>query len=272
MSELPFDGLEESLWERARAAPSRLLALDYDGTLAPFTVDPAAARPHPGARRALERIARDGRTSVAILSGRPPAEIVRLLGNLAVPIVGEHGWTTRFPDGGILRRPIDPELDRLLDRAQADLEHAVAPARIERKRSSVVVHTRGLPQVLARSAERRARSIVAQRHGDERLELRPIDGGLELRLAGHDKGGALVELLEPLGPGAFPVAVGDDDTDEDAFRAALAHGGTGIRVGAGRPSAAPSRLSSPDEVALFLRAWSEQVDGSGPHAPENPDG
>lgn len=261
MSEDLLGGVEESLWERARTAPYRLLALDCDGTLAPCALDPASAHRHSGARRELERIVRGGRTAVAILSGRPPVEIVRRLGDLAVPIVGEHGRTTRFPDGAVRHRPFDAELQRRLDRAQVDLELAVAPARIERQPSALLVHTLGLPRVLALSAERRARTVIAQRHSCEGLEVRPFDGGLELCAKGHYQRSALVELLEPMGTGAFPVVLGDDSTGEEAFRTAIERGGTGVRVGGERSSAAPSRLASAEEVAAFLTAWSEQVDG-----------
>jgi trehalose 6-phosphate phosphatase len=243
------------LWRQARAAPARLLALDYDGTLAPFTVDPNEAHPLPEARRALQRVIRQGRTTVVILSGRPPDEVERLLGRLPVTVVGEHGWAIHYPDGGLLRHPLPPELADRLDSAAEQSERRAASARVERKRTSIVLHTRGLEAATARGAEERTRRSWERRHRSSGLSIRPVDGGLELRAPGHDKGTALSELAATLDAGACIVALGDDDTDEDAFRAARECNGWGILVGPPRATAARGRLESPAAVAAFLDAW-----------------
>jgi trehalose-phosphatase len=254
-------GVPERLWAEARSASLRLLAIDYDGTLAPFAVDPADAHPLPGARRALGRLVRAGRTSLAIVSGRPAEDVARLLHFLPVWIVGEHGWALRFPDGAQLRQPIHPAMVRRLDAVEAAVAGAAESARVERKRTSIVVHTRGLEPRMARAAERAARHVFAERFDATGLALRPIDGGVELRAAGRDKGTAIIELAERLGSEVFVVAIGDDDTDEDAFRAAAELGGWGVKVGAERATAARARLASPAEVAAFLESWDERVDG-----------
>lgn len=258
-------GVPEALWREAAAAPRRLLALDYDGTLAPFCVDPGAARPLPAARRALDHVLA-GATEVVVLSGRPPADVARLLGMPPIEIVGEHGWTIRRADGGELRHPVPPQRIAALDRAES-LAPQLAPGRVERKRASLVVHTRGLAPGLAAEVERRALDGFAPLTGDG-LAVRPIDGGLELRVRGRDKGVALAELAAESGPGVFVAAVGDDDTDEDAFRAAARAGGWGVRVGATRPTAARAALASPHEVARFLELWAERI----PVSEETPGG
>lgn len=249
-------GIPDAFWQEAVAAPRRLLALDYDGTLAPFRIDPGQARPLPAARIALERVL-GGATAVVVLSGRPPADVARLLGSPPLVVVGEHGWTVRLADGGEVRHPIPPDRVEILDRVEG-LSARLAPGRLERKRASVVVHTRGLAPTLAADVERRALELFAQLAGDS-LAVRPIDGGLELRVRGRDKGVALAELVAASGPGTFVAAVGDDDTDEDAFRAAARAGGWGVRVGAPRPTAARAALASPQEVARFLEIWAERV-------------
>jgi len=252
----PLPGVPDTFWREVLAAPRRLLALDYDGTLAPFRVDPGAARPLPAARRALDRVLA-GATEVVVLSGRPPADVARLLDSPPLVVVGEHGWTVRRADGGELRHPVPPERIAMLDRAEGSAP-ALAPGRVERKRASLVVHTRGLAPALAADVERRALEHFAPLLGDG-LAVRPIDGGLELRVRGRDKGVALAELAAENGPGVFVAAVGDDDTDEDAFRAAARAGGWGVRVGRPRPTAARAALASPDEVARFLELWAEHV-------------
>jgi trehalose-phosphatase len=253
-------GVPEAFWREAAAAPRHLLALDYDGTLAPFRVDPATARPLPAARRALERVLARG-TEVAVVSGRPPADVVRLLDAPPLVVVGEHGWTLRRADGGELRHPVPPELTARLDRAEGHAAQ-LAPARVERKRASLVIHTRGLAPGLAAEVERRALDRFAPLLAGG-LALRPIAGGLELRVRGRDKGVALAELAAESGPGVFVAAVGDDDTDEDAFRAAARAGGWGVRVGSTRPTAARATLASPHEVARFLELWAERIPESG---------
>jgi len=255
-------GVPERFWSAARASPRWLLALDFDGTLAPFDVDPARARPAPAARRALARIVESGRTAVAVLSGRPACDVAALLDRLPVPIVGEHGWEVRFPDGARLRHPFAADLvDRLDSAAAAAAE--LAPARVERKRTAVVVHVRGLPLPAARRARAAARRLFTAYAADPRLAARPVAGGFELRVTGRDKGLALAELAAALGPGPFVVAVGDDDTDEDAFRSAQRLGGWGIRVGRPRPTVARARLASPAGVARFLEEWWTRIDGGG---------
>ncbi|GMU65576.1 MAG: hypothetical protein AMXMBFR36_18500 [Acidobacteriota bacterium] len=249
-------GIPDALWQEAVAAQHRLLAIDYDGTLAPFRIDPGEARPLPAARRALERVL-GGATTVVVVSGRPSADVARLLGAPPLAIVGEHGWTVRLIDGGEVRHSIPPDRIELLDRAES-LAPKLAPGRLERKRASVVVHTRGLAPKLAADVEHRALDLFAPLAGDA-LRVRPIDGGLELRVRGRDKGVALAELVAASGPGTFVAALGDDDTDEDAFRAAASAGGWGVRVGAPRPTAARATLATPHEVALFLEIWAERI-------------
>jgi trehalose-phosphatase len=260
-------GVPERLWREARAAGNRLLAVDYDGTLAPFAVDPAAAAPLPAARAALERLTREGRTRCVVLSGRQVEEVAARLGPSSPPIVGEHGWSLLAPGRVRFDHPLAPGLAEALDAWQARLGGRVAPARLERKRTALVVHTRGLAPGAARSAERTARRLYAEGPPDPRLALRAIDGGLELRARGRDKGSALLELARDAGPEAFVVAIGDDDTDEDAFRAAASLGGWGVRVGARRASAARATLASPAEVARFLVRWADEVDAPAAAAP-----
>jgi len=82
MNRRPIAALPEALgsaalWRRIRAAGERLLALDYDGTLAPFTVERMAGRPLPGALAEIERIRDQGGARLALLSGRPLDELLR---------------------------------------------------------------------------------------------------------------------------------------------------------------------------------------------------
>jgi trehalose-phosphatase len=264
-------GVPSGLWTAARAAERRLLVLDFDGTLAPFTREPAAARPRPRTRAALGRIVLAGRSRVAIVSGRPPSELVSALGAVPIAMVGEHGWTVRSPDGEVREHPLEARVAARLATAADAVALAVPLARIERKRASIVVHTRGLDPEVGIVVEERAADLLRPPLGDARLELRSIHGGLELRARGHDKGSAVAALVAELGPGTLPVVVGDDESDEDSFRAAEALGGWAVLVGRPRPTLALARVDSPDNVAELLTAWLERVDMQGtvevPQAP-----
>src|SRR5689334_14381645 len=99
--------------EQARAA---VLMLDYDGTLAPFRVDPAQARPYPGIAGTLDAIMEEGSTRVVVVSGRRAAEIGPLLGTRIQPEVwGSHGWERLSSSGALsIERAPQAALDALI--------------------------------------------------------------------------------------------------------------------------------------------------------------
>lgn len=253
----------EELWRRAAAAPERLLLLDYDGTLAPFAVDPAQAFLLPAVSRSLRRLADSVHTQVGIVSGRPLEGLLALLGPWHGPLVAEHGWTLRWPDGEIARHPLDPARETRLAEAADAAAREVAAVRVERKRTAVVAHTRGLPTAVARDAAAAVELRWRPATANGGLRLTEIDGGLELRATGHDKGTAVAELLARRPGATFAVYLGDDHTDEDAF-AAVDGRGLGLRVGRGeRPSRAVGTLPDCEAVAEFLAAWRVRVETEG---------
>jgi trehalose 6-phosphate phosphatase len=263
------EDLPGALWAEAREAEHRLLLMDYDGTLATFQIDPLEARPIAGAAALLERIVASAGTRVAVISGRPTAQLRRLLDVGGLTFVGEHGWEIWDPGTGLARHPLPPSVADSLVRVSAAARRERWGERLEEKRTSLVLHTRGMPEEEA--------SRVARSFGDlclaEKLEcglsLQPIDGGVELRATERDKGSAVRDILSTLPPGVFSIYLGDERTDEDAFRA-LAGRGLGIRVGlAERPSHAQHRLAGPEEVIEFLRRWVAEVEAARPAVTRN---
>jgi trehalose-phosphatase len=126
--------------------------------------------------------------------------------------------------------------------------------RLEVKRTGIVLHTRGLARDRAVQIERDARALWG-RFETEGLRLDAIDGGLELRAGQHGKGEVAWDLLRREPDGTLPVFIGDDGTDEQAFRVLRPHGVT-IRVGRPHmPTAAEWRVATPDDVANFLHHW-----------------
>jgi trehalose 6-phosphate phosphatase len=255
---VPFDNLSRlppELWERAARAPHRFLMLDYDGTLAPFRVDRREARPAPGTRERLRRIAAAGGSSVAVISGRSVADLNRLLEDPPFHLVGEQGWEWREPGGATTPHPLPPGVSARLRRAAERAEARGWAAALERKRSSILLHTRGLPRARAWEMEhdcaREWESLLAG--GD--LRMRHPEGGLEIRAAARNKGDAVRDLLAASPSGTFPIYLGDDDSDEDAFRE-VAETGFGIRIGnPARSTLASGWLPSEVSVESFLMRW-----------------
>lgn len=266
-ADLPDARAWTGLWHRIASSTRRALMLDFDGTLASFTVDRDSARLAPGLREILGRVVDRGDTALAIVSGRRLTEIEERFAGFDLHLFGEHGWEERLPGGARRSHVPSPTVRDLLDAAADSLARRLSPDRLEIKRTGLVVHARGEPpervRALAREVEL-CRLAVRQR---AELELRPIDGGWELRVRGHDKGTAVNRFAATLGGPAFAVSVGDDDTDEDAF-AAVVRFGSGILVGSDdRPTRAHARLPDVEAVRDFLALWADRTHPSGAEPP-----
>ena len=184
------------------SAHHALLLLDYDGTLAPFRVDRFTARPWAGVRTLLERIqklrAPAVETRMAIVTGRPAAEIAPMLGlDPPLEVWGLHGAERLYPDG---RRELEqaPEPTRSrLDELRQMLARDSMGGLFEDKPNAVVMHWRGVSAQKARQIERRTHELfdpVARLPG---LALLEFDGGIELRV-GRNKGGAVEAILNEM--------------------------------------------------------------------------
>ncbi|HET6372832.1 MAG TPA: trehalose-phosphatase [Candidatus Polarisedimenticolia bacterium] len=254
-------GIPREFWPRAAAAAHRLLMLDYDGTIAPLRVDRKQTAPDPVSVGLLKEIASGRATTLVIVSGRPVREIEPALGPFSAQIVGEHGWEARAPGGELVCHPIHEASQTALCEAAA-MATALGWARcLEIKRASVVLHTRGLPPEEAAKIERICEAAWRRWAGSGPLRLARVNGGLELRVLGRDKGTAVEDLVRVCVPGTLPVYVGDDETDEDAF-GQVRELGLGVRVGPPRPdSRARARLESLEEVGEFLRMWLALIEG-----------
>ncbi|MCK4547421.1 MAG: trehalose-phosphatase [Candidatus Eisenbacteria sp.] len=251
---IPIQGIP-GFWKHLSNARARYLALDYDGTLAPFHENRMKAFPLQGITGCLSAIRESPDTSLAIVSGRPVTELLELMGDVGIMIVGSHGWETLSAGKVHRHKSPRPEQEKILDRATREISHLGLGERVERKVASVAVHTRALSIERAEQVENdfcRLWNADAAAHG---MECRRFNGGVELRTMGIDKGTILRELLYAQVPDAFCVYVGDDETDEDAFRA-IRQRGFGIKVGQpGVPTLARGWLSDCGAVLEFLREW-----------------
>lgn len=250
-----LDGIPAALWRMVALARRRLLMLDYDGTLAPLTLDRRDAAPQPRSLELVRRIADLEHTAIAIVSGRPLHEVEARLGTLRATIVGEHGREWRGPNGEIARKPLEESLLRALEAAERRAGEFGWSDLIERKRSAIVLHTRALPAPLALEVETRGLSVWGVLAAEARMRLDRISGGIELRSVEPNKGTVVHSLMARVEPGVLGVFVGDDVSDEDAFEA-VKDWGFGVRVGdTDAPSIAQGRLPSTDAVPEFLQEW-----------------
>jgi trehalose-phosphatase len=257
-------GIQE-FWRKVRSSENRLLALDYDGTLAPFHKDPMKAYPLPGVIETLRRLKKASGTTVAIISGRPVYELLALLGYIGVELIGCHGFESMSPYGNVVVRSPSPRQFEGLEIAEMMLPRRDSTAWIEIKIASIALHTRGMEAAEASEIEEQAFHRWALMASTYDLECRRFNGGVELRAKGLHKGDALGTVLSRQPEGTLTVYIGDDETDEDAFRVVRDHG-VGIRVGEPTPrTLATEFLHDCREVKEFLESWVENTveEGSG---------
>jgi trehalose 6-phosphate phosphatase len=215
----PATGAGRAALETALADPTMtLVALDFDGTLSPIVARPEQAFAHPEAAGVLTEVAAAG-YQVAIITGRPVAEVLRLGAGLAeVPrlaIYGHYGMERQI--GGEVTAPDEHHGVAAARRAAGDLV-ADSPegVSLEDKGHSVAVHTRNAAEPAAAFRELRPMvEAIAAKHG---LEVVPGRYVLELRPAGMDKGGAMRDLVAESGVRTV-VFAGDDLGDLPAVAA-----------------------------------------------------
>jgi trehalose 6-phosphate phosphatase len=240
---------------RLREASARLLLLDYDGTLAPFTPDRMRAFPYRDIPELISKIMA-ANTRVVLISGRSARELLFLSGIHPQPeIWGSHGAERLFADG---RYEVDaPGVQHrlALQSARRAFVGNGLRDRIETKPGSIAVHWRGLAPPDQRATEIEVRHIgepLVQEHG---LELLSFDGGLELRAPGKNKGDAVLTILAEAGRNVAAAYLGDDRTDENAFRAIKGRGLAVLVRPELRPTIADAWLRPPEELLHFLRDW-----------------
>ncbi len=237
-------------------APQSALLLDYDGTLSPFHARRDQAYPYPGVALILQEIVRNCRTRVVVISGRDATDVLPLLNIHPRPEVwGGHGLQRLRTDGSMEMPHLDARtLDGLSDADRwlgyQQLRHAA-----EFKAGGIAVHWRGLSEIDAEDL--RARVLLGWRRiaKSSGLDLLEFDGGLEMRASEADKGDAVRMLLNEMSPHAPAAYLGDDATDESAFRAMQGRGISVLVRPTRRRTAAQLWLKPPDELLDFLGQW-----------------
>lgn len=228
----------------------RLIFLDYDGTLSPFSAKPELAKPGAGVKRLLKKLTDDHKNEVVLLSERNRHTLEKWFGGLKIGLVAEHGaWAKAkgkpWEMGEILpkgwKEELRPLLELYMDRTPG--------SSLEEKESSLVWHYR---KANPRLGELRARELVSDLLNiTANLNLQVLEGrrAVEVKNAGVNKGQAASHWISREGWG-FILAIGDDFTDEEIFKV-LPDTAWTIKVGVSA-SAAKFSLSSTDQVISLL--------------------
>ncbi|WP_031388306.1 bifunctional alpha,alpha-trehalose-phosphate synthase (UDP-forming)/trehalose-phosphatase [Desulfonatronum thiodismutans] len=215
---------------RCKSAPSRLLLLDYDGTLVPFHDAPSMACPSEEIRDTLRTLAALPETQVVILSGRDKHNLERCLGNLPVALVAEHGVWVRETDGQW--RMIRPLLNDWKDQIRPILERfssRVPGTFTEDKDFSMAWHYRQADRNLGAQRARELAETLRGLASNVGIQILQSPMVVEVRSAGISKAVAAMHFSSKREWG-FILAMGDAESDEEMFKTLPDHAVT-LRVG-----------------------------------------
>lgn len=247
--------LEEGLAPRLTASSGLLVCSDFDGTLTPIVDDHEAAELPSTNRESLRRLGNTPRVRVAVVSGRSLEDLRDRVDVEGITYAGNHGIELRL-DGRTAVHPIARKRRSSLEAvAEAVLDRVgdIDGCLLEDKGLTATVHFRNalddrteeIHSAVIEAVEARAPDRIETSTGKAVVELRPAipwDKGSVVRLLGEDVGQSWLTLY-----------LGDDTTDEDAFRAIGDHG-LGVHVGTDESTAASRRVPDPTAVERTL-SW-----------------
>jgi trehalose 6-phosphate synthase/phosphatase len=234
-----------------RKSTSRLLFLDFDGTLVPFAESPNKSTPNDTLLELLKQLAEDPENEVVLITGRDKNTLDKWFKTLHISLVGEHGtwikthddtsWKIIEPLQSDWKKEIRPTLEVYRDR--------VPDSFIEEKEFSMAWHYRN---VKTEEGELQAKELMALLTSiSANIDIGVLHGNkvIEIKNVGINKGRAALRFLSKQNP-QFILAIGDDSTDESLFQI-LPHKAYSIKVGR-EHSYARFNLTSQNEVIPLL--------------------
>jgi len=239
------------------ASKNWALFLDIDGTLLDLAPTPDAVVVPSGLLQVLENLAEVLDGAAAFVSGRPIEWIDRLFRPLSWPAAGQHGAEIRLTRHDPVQSTVEvPDLSKLRAHTAA-IAAAIPGVLVEDKSFGVALHYRNAPE---RGTELRERLEGLLRELKSDLQLLRGKMVFEIKAVSAWKERA-VEIFMEVEPfrGRLPVVIGDDTTDEGAFRAAKRRGGHAIQVGPGESPVASCFIPNPTAVREWLAHLSETL-------------
>lgn len=255
---------KDGIIEEVMAQDRRAFFLDYDGTLTPIVEDPPKAHLSPNHREVIASLLADEKNFVCVISGRAIEQLKGFIGLKDLVLAGNHGMEIAGPsisyvnEGALRAKPLLKEIAEMLQRKLNDLQGVL----VEDKGLTVSVHYRMVPVKrhphLKRSFYREmekfsASNTITITRGKKILEVRPN--------VVWDKGFAVKWILASLSDyllkeRPYPIYMGDDETDEGAFRALKGRGLTILVSPRKGASEASYFVKSVEEAYQFLGMFS----------------
>ena len=242
--------MQHQVQQQYRNAAKRAIFLDYDGTLVGFNVNIDLASPDQELYKLLQQLTADPRNEVIMISGRKHETLSEWLGNMNMDLIAEHGaWTKKQ---GARWKKIPGLTDQWKQEIYSTLDtytDRTPGAFIEEKRYSLVWHYRKVEEGLGELRANELANTLRYYTNDKGLQVLPGDKVIEVKNVEINKGRAAINWLQDR-HFDFVMAIGDDHTDEDIFKA-LSEDTISIKVGS-QVSAARYYLRNFHEVRQFL--------------------
>jgi trehalose-phosphatase len=259
----------ENIQARIQKAQNLFLFLDYDGTLTPIVSRPELALFPSEVKRHLEKLRDLSKVYLAIISGRSLKDLREKVGVSGIIYVGNHGLEIENLDGRhkkILSSARTRELKRITQNLQNSLKE-ISGILFEEKGPILSVHYRNTPKKFLSRVPQVLEEELKQWRDHWKLASGKMVFEIRPKIDFH-KGKAVTEIIKTFPSlGFLPIYLGDDQTDEDAFRV-LKGRGISVFIGTGGlPSEADFFLRNPDEVQEFLFGCLE-VRRAGRYCPE----
>lgn len=257
-------GQDDPFFSALAEAEHAILMLDYDGTLAPFREDRLKTSFYPGVKKRINKLMEVDAAELVFISGRNAAELRSLLAlEKPVDIWGSHGREHLAANGHYFVTPLTLGEESILHHVRSVLEREYDPANLEVKPNSVAIHWRN-GSIKKAEVEKRVREVYQEATSDKlkdgNTNLLQFDGGLEVRAGEGGKGFAVQSILETLPRSTMAAFLGDDTTDEDAFKVLrsepFASQSLPVLVrNEARPTYARCWIRPPEQLLQFLDTW-----------------
>ena len=246
----------DSFFKKLTNAEQRLLLLDYDGTLAPFRIERDKAFPYPEVTELLKDMIQTQTIRIVIITGRSIKDIIPLLNLDPMPeIWGSHGWEHLSVDGKYTMPSLENDTKQALVKAREYIASLNLLDYCEQKPASIAVHWRGMAEDFANFIHTKIIDKWTKIIDQTQLEIRRFNGGIELCVRGKNKGTAVQTIISGISEKTVVAYLGDDLTDEDAFKAIKSKGISVLVNKDSRSTAADLWLKPPEELLEFLLKW-----------------